>query len=30
MLVIETEIEPMLKRFAKYTPPPQKLQVPKP
>ena len=30
MLVIETEIEPMLKRFANYTPPPQKWQVPKP
>jgi hypothetical protein len=29
MLVIETEIEPMLKRFANYTPPPQKWQVPK-
>jgi uncharacterized protein (TIGR00730 family) len=30
MLVMETEIEPMLKRFANYTPPPQKWQVPKP
>ena len=30
MLVIESEIEPMLKRFANYTPPPQKWQVPKP
>jgi len=30
MLVIETEIEPMLQRFATYTPPPQKWQVPKP
>ena len=30
MLAIETEIEPMLRRFAKYTPPPQKWQVPKP
>ena len=30
MLVIEREIEPMLKRFANYTPPPQKWQVPKP
>jgi hypothetical protein len=29
MLVIETEIEPMLKRFVNYTPPPQKWQVPK-
>jgi len=29
MLVIETEIEPMLQRFANYTPPPQKWQVPK-
>ncbi len=29
MLVIETSIEPMLKRFATYTPPPQKWQVPK-
>jgi uncharacterized protein (TIGR00730 family) len=29
MLVIETSIEPMLKRFASYTPPPQKWQVPK-
>jgi uncharacterized protein (TIGR00730 family) len=28
MLVIETEIEPMLKRFTNYTPPPQKWQVP--
>jgi len=30
MLVIERQIEPMLKRFATYTPPPQKWQVPKP
>ncbi len=30
MLVIESEIEPMLKRFANYTPPPQKWEVPKP
>jgi uncharacterized protein (TIGR00730 family) len=30
MLVIESEIEPMLTRFANYTPPPQKWQVPKP
>src|SRR5579871_707815 len=30
MLAIETEIEPMLRRFASYTPPPQKWQVPKP
>jgi len=30
MLVIETSIEPMLKRFANYSPPPQKWQVPKP
>jgi uncharacterized protein (TIGR00730 family) len=29
MLVVETSIEPMLKRFASYTPPPQKWQVPK-
>jgi uncharacterized protein (TIGR00730 family) len=29
MLVIEASIEPMLKRFASYTPPPQKWQVPK-
>jgi uncharacterized protein (TIGR00730 family) len=30
MLVIETSIEPMLKRFAAYAPPPQKWHVPKP
>ena len=30
MLVIDSEIEPMLKRFADYTPPPQKWEVPKP
>ena len=30
MLVIETKIEPMLERFASYTPQPQKWQVPKP
>jgi len=30
MLVIETSIEPMLKRFANYSPPPSKWQVPKP
>jgi uncharacterized protein (TIGR00730 family) len=30
MLVIETSIEPMLNRFASYTAPPQKWQVPKP
>ncbi len=30
MLVIESEIEPMLKRFANYTAPPQKWEVPKP
>ena len=30
MLVIESEIEPMLKRFANYKPPPQKWPVPKP
>jgi len=30
MLVIERQIEPMLKRFATYTPPPQKWQAPKP
>ena len=29
MLVIENEIEPMVKRFVNYTPPPQKWQVPK-
>src|SRR5271166_4654962 len=30
MLVIETSIEPMLKRFAAYSPPPQKWHAPKP
>lgn len=30
MLVIESAIEPMLQRFATYTPPPQKWDVPKP
>jgi uncharacterized protein (TIGR00730 family) len=30
MLVIETSIEPLLKRFATYSPPPQKLHAPKP
>ena len=30
MLVIETSIEPMLKRFATYSPPPQKWHAPKP
>jgi uncharacterized protein (TIGR00730 family) len=30
MLVIETSIEPMLQRFATYSPPPQKSHAPKP
>jgi uncharacterized protein (TIGR00730 family) len=30
MLVIERTVEPMLQRFASYTPPPRKWEVPKP